>query len=113
MANVYAINEGTIPKSAPGDIRVGARDLTQTPVTLAPGVSTTVVAASNGNRNTLAILNRGANDADLNISGAAVVGQGILVAANGGGYVFDLGAVPSNAVQAISAAGTTLIVLEG
>jgi hypothetical protein len=87
-------------------------NITQTAVALPANASTQVIAA-NASRKTLAILNRGANDADLNVSGAAAVGQGILVPANGGGYVFDLGAVPSNAVQAISAAGTTLIVLEG
>jgi hypothetical protein len=86
--------------------------ITQTAVALTANASTQIIAA-NSARKSLAVLNRGASDADLKVGGAATIGQGILVAANGGGYVFDMGAVPNGAIQAISPAATTLIVLEG
>jgi hypothetical protein len=86
--------------------------ITQTAVALTANVSTQLLPA-NAARKSLAVLNRGSSDADLQVGGTATIGQGIFVAANGGGYVFDMGAVPNGAIQAIAPAATTLIVLEG
>lgn len=86
--------------------------VTQTSVALSANTSTQVVAA-NGLRKSLAVLNRGTSDADLQIGGPAAIGAGILLPANGGGYVFEEGAVPNGALQVISPSATTIIVLEG
>ena len=89
-------------------------NVTQSVVTLAAGVSTTVVPAVALGRNYLAIMNIGANEASLGFSATAVAGAGWPLYASGGGYTMTNGeGVPTNLITAISTLGTTLVVLVG
>lgn len=100
-------------------IRPGALTITQTVVTLAAATNTQLLAA-NASRRYLLIVNIGTGDAWLAFgSTAAVAATGYPLPAaaaaggQGGGYSCDASTVPSGAIQAISTAGTTLVVLEG
>lgn len=87
--------------------------LTQTVKTLAPASSTSLVAA-NPRRLYLGLLNTGAADVTLSFTSApAVAGQGWVLYAGGGGISWDGDTVPTDAIQGIATAGSTLIVLEG
>jgi hypothetical protein len=87
-------------------------------VTLAAGVATQVVAA-NANRRALAIANIGAGLASMGFANTVTAGAGWPLASagtpgdQGGGYEWPAAAVHTGAVWAISAAGTTLAVMEG
>ena len=93
--------------------------LTQTLVTLAAGVSQTLIAA-NANRRYLAFANVGANPMTV-APGAVTVtaGQGMNYSAGeapsfqGGGQAFEGSAVATSAFSAVSAVGTTVCIWEG
>lgn len=131
-----AINSGPINvlvRAATGNksMRVGAPDgnpmpvkgapvtITPTTVVLAAGVSAQL-AATNASRKLLRWMNIGTNPMTVVPgSGSAAVGAGMnydpgLSTSNqGGGTSFDGGSTPTNAFQAISTNGTTVIVWEG
>lgn len=95
----------------------GAVSITQTVVTLTANTDGVLIAA-NPSRRSLAVLNIDVGDATLQFNGAAVAGSGwCLPAASGAGGMgggYDWGSVPpTNAVHAISAAGTRIVVWEG
>lgn len=86
----------------------------QTTYTLVAATSTLIAAADN-RRGYLAILNRGAGDADIGLGEAAVAGAGWPLYAGGGGFTWteQKAFAPVGEVYAISTAGTTLVVMEG
>jgi hypothetical protein len=85
-------------------------------ITLPAGTSTLLVPSS-GRRQFLALQNIGANPATLTFAPSgtpvAVAGQGWQLAANGDGFSWDGLTVPTDAIAAVSASGTTIVVLEG
>jgi hypothetical protein len=92
--------------------------ITQTVVTLNANTNAQILAA-NPNRRLLCVINIGTGLATLNFGAtAATVGNGFPCAAaagagqQGGGLLMDA-VVSTDAVQAISATGTVLAVLEG
>mgnify|MGYP001137359168 CR=1 FL=1 len=91
--------------------------VTKTKVTLAPNTSTAVVAANTG-RKYLAIQNSGSGLVELAPNADAAVGNGwqlqaAATAGAGGQLKFEADGLSTDAWSAISAAGSTLIVLEG
>lgn len=122
--NLVPRNEQVVAGQPVGDgnpFPVRARpsgSLTQTVVTLPAGQSTQLVGASVGRRY-LAIFCTGTERVHLGFGAPAVSGQGLPLepaaeaGAQGGGFVWDAALVPSGAVNAISAAGSTVVVLEG
>lgn len=68
--------------------------------------------AANGQRDFLMIQNIGANECYITVDGsAAVTGEDIYLAANGNGIIaFDY-VVPTAQINAISASGTTLVII--
>ncbi len=89
-------------------------NVTQRVVTLPAGVSTALAPAVTSGRNYLGFTNIGAGDAFLGFDATAVVNSGWPLYASGGGMTFtNAEGVPTNAVTAISTAGSTVVVLEG
>lgn len=94
--------------------------LTQTTVTLTAATDTTVVAA-NASRKYLALAVTNTGDVNgMTFDGtAAVAGTGwplggaSVAGKRGDGFVWEGDGVPTNAIHAISTAGTTIVVLEG
>lgn len=91
-------------------------------------ITTTVVAVTNAStsvvpenpyRKYLALCNVGTGLASLNFDAPAVAGQGWPLTAagtvgdQGGALIFESSFLTKQAVNAISAAGTTIVVLEG
>jgi hypothetical protein len=89
----------------------GGVSITQTVVALTAGADATLIAA-NPKRRFLAVANIGTNPATLAFDVAAVAGQGWPLAA-GASFPWDGASVPTNALHAISTAGSTVVVLEG
>ncbi len=97
-----------------GLVKVSLRNaVTMTQTSVVVTASSTALLPINTNRRYLAVMNTGSGDAYLGIGGAAVAGQGWLLSANGGGMVWEGTGVLSNAITAISNAGTTIVVIEG
>jgi hypothetical protein len=88
-------------------------------VVVLPAGTATQLAAANPARRTLAVVNIGTNPATMGFANTVVAGQGWpLAAANaaggqGGGFEWPAQAVHGGAVWAVSAAGTSIVVLEG
>lgn len=94
--------------------------ITQITPTLSAGIDATIVAdATTTPRKHISIMNISTGAVSLNFGSAATAGQGITLGpaaadgGQGGGYSFDGMTVPSNAIHAISAAGTRLAVIVG
>lgn len=92
--------------------------ITQTVITLVANTSTSLLAA-NSSRNYLAICNIGTGLASLAFGATAVVGQGWplgpapVAGDQGGAWLMEDLAISRQAINAISAAGTTIVILEG
>lgn len=68
--------------------------------------------ASNGQRDFLLIQNIGANECYITLDGTtAVTGEDIYLAGNGNGILIFDNVVPTTAINAISASGTTLVIV--
>lgn len=84
-----------------------------------PANTDTLLVAANPMRKYLAIVNIGTGAGTWGFDQAAVVNSGYpltaaaAAGAQGGGLVWEAGVVPLNAIHLISAAGTTVAVLEG
>lgn len=91
--------------------------LAQTVVPVPAGVSTLIVAGAR--RDYLGIQNISTGRANLAFTSPAVVDSGIALdpaseaGGQGGAFVWDAQMIPTNAVYAYSALGTTLVVLVG
>lgn len=89
--------------------------ITQTVVTLAAATDTTIVAA--GSRRYLCVMNIGTGMVTLGFDQAAVAGAGWALTAagqagdQGGSMCWESATVSASAVHAISAAGSTVVVL--
>lgn len=98
--------------------RPASMSITQTVVTV-PAATNTSLVVFNPLRKYLAIANIGTGQGSLAFDKTAVVNQGYPLApaaslgAQGGGLLWEAGAVPLNGVNVISTAGTTVVVLEG
>ena len=77
--------------------------------------SSTVLIAANPNRKYLALMNNGAGAVTLSFdTNAAVAGSGWTLAASGGGITWEATGVPIQAINGITASGTSsVVVLEG
>jgi hypothetical protein len=77
-----------------------------------------LVVPGNSLRNYLLIENAGANDLEFGFDASLAVGAGIVLSPGGigkqGGFlVWDGNFIPTNPIYVISAAGSTIVVLEG
>jgi hypothetical protein len=91
----------------PSDVR-----LTTTVVVLAAGVEA-AIKAINASRRYIGVRNIGADDAYLGFGATAVQDAGWPVYSGGDGLVFEGSSLTRQEIRGISAAGTTIIVLEG
>lgn len=107
--------------AANSGVDIGDVDVTSLPYTAAitdaysavtAGTSSSAIIGSNGSRKYGLVQNVGAVDVWVRIGVAAVVGQGILLTANGGSYEFGLafGNLRTGAVNMITAAGSSSVV---
>jgi hypothetical protein len=93
-------------------------NVTQSTVNVPPGAQDVQILPENLNRQYLAIINTGISRANLNFGVAAVVDVGVPLDAAavqgdpGGSFIME-NRVSTQAIHAISQAGTTLVVLEG
>lgn len=98
--------------------RPAGMQIKQTVLTLTAATDTPLVVF-NPMRKYLAIANIGTGLATLGFDAVAVANSGYPMSpaaslgAQGGGLVWEAGAVPFNGIHAISTAGTTIVVLEG
>ena len=91
--------------------------LTQTVVTLSAGI-TTFILGSNNQRNYLLIQNVGQNDLQIGFNNSLTAGNGTTLSpgglgAQGGSILFDQTYIPQNTIYAVSAIGSTIVILEG
>lgn len=96
-----------------------ANGLALTLSTVAVTATSAQKLAANANRRYLMVENIGTGDATLNFGAAAVIGQGKPLNAadasgrQGGSFAMEGSAVTTQAINAVSTAGTTLMILEG
>ncbi len=94
--------------------------IVQTPITLAAATPSGAIVAANNARVSLTIQNTGTGSASINFGSAATAGSGLSLdpasaaGGQGGSRVWDgSDRIPSDAIHAISTAGTTLVIIEG
>lgn len=94
--------------------------MTQTTVTLGAGADGLLVADANTTpRKHISVMNIGTGQVSLAFGGAATAGQGISLdpastdGGQGGGYSWEMMTIPSNAIHAISTAGSRVVVTVG
>lgn len=94
--------------------------MTETTITLSPGVSTLLIAGADTTpRKHISLMNIDTGRANLNYGSAATYGQGDALGAasvsgdQGGGYSYDGITLPSNAIYAVSQTGTRISVKYG
>lgn len=113
---IHALTQGATPARTSAAFS-SSNTITETKITLAPGVSQQIVA-SNANRKLLRWMNTGINPMTVSVAASAVVGTGMnygpasSTSDQGGSEDFDGTNVPSNQFAAISTGGTTLTVWE-
>lgn len=115
---VVALMLGIAPMAHAADvITPSSVPLTQTVVTLPAGVDTTL--GSSNSRRYLCLMNIGTGLVTLGFDRAAVAGAGWAIEGasaaghQGGSMCWENSIVAASGVHAISAAGTTVVVLEG
>ena len=94
--------------------------IVQTSVTLAAATPSGQIVASSNARVSLTIQNTGTGSASIGFGAAATAGAGLSLdpasaaGGQGGSRVWDgSDRIPSDAIHAISTAGTTLVIIEG
>lgn len=94
--------------------------IVQTNVTLSAGVASGQIVAASNSRVSLAIQNTGTGSATIGFGSAPTAGLGLsldpaaAINGQGGSRVWDgTDRIPSDAIYAISTAGSTLVIIEG